>query len=382
VRFREDATALIRQKTNGLRPTCVDAEDMPHELYGTVRFSPHGFAFLMNRVQRTARITICLLMLLAAGAVLAQRIVAADLSTQAAWIPAATLQTPDGARRAVAAAVAAGTNTIMAPLPLYADRPVNRFAELLQLAHERQLQVYASVDIDRAILADEIPASRSHVVYEHPEWLMVPRALAPELLKVDVRSPEYLGRLARWSRANGVDGVYLSPLADETAAYVAATAAQVLRLYQVDGVQLDAVRYPDREFDYGQQSIESFREEIRPSLLPAQRAQVDSDEQIDPYAYPNAFPGAWERFRQARLTRLVAAVRQAIASALPGVPVIAEVSGAAESDLENHFQDWRAWIERRLVDAVSVRAGSTTTIVSDVSRLLRVADAVPTSGSR
>jgi len=334
-----------------------------------------------RRVSRARRAATSLLLILAAVGV-EWRVQAADPSFQAAWVPAAALDAPDGVRRAVAAAIAAGMNTIVASAPLYGDSIPDRFMELLQLAHERQLQVYASVDLDRAALADEVPAARSHVMYEHPEWLMVPRAIAPELLVVDVRSPEYIGRLARWSRANNVDGVYLSPLADGAAAYVAAATAKVLRRYPVDGVQLDAARYPDRDFDYGRRSIDAFRQDIRPSLMPAERTRVDEDEAIDPFAYPNAFPDAWRRFRQTRLTRLVAQVRTAIAGAVPGIPVTAVVSGPAESDLENHFQDWRNWLEQRLVDAVSVRSGTTTTIVSDVSTLLRVANAGPVSGSR
>jgi uncharacterized lipoprotein YddW (UPF0748 family) len=340
-----------------------------------------AFRFGRRRVSRARRAATCLLLILVAVGV-EWRVQAADPLLQAAWVPAAALDAPDGVRRAVAAAIAAGMNTIVASAPMYGDSIPDRFRELLQLAHERQLQVYASVDLDRAALADEVPASRTHVVYEHPEWLMVPRAIAPELLAVDVRSPEYIGRLTRWSRANNVDGVYLSPLADEAAAYVAAATAKVLRRYPVDGVQLDAARYPDRDFDYGRRSIDVFRQDIRPSLMPAERARVDEDEAVDPFAYPNAFPDAWRRFRQSRLTRLVAQVRMAIGGAVPGIPVTAVVSGPAESDLENHFQDWRNWLEQRLVDAVSLRSGTTTTIVSDVSTLLRVANAVPVSGSR
>jgi uncharacterized lipoprotein YddW (UPF0748 family) len=163
---------------------------------------------------------------------------------------------------------------------------------------------------------------------------------------------------------------------------VSAAAARVIHRYPVDGVQLDAARYPARDFDYGRRSLESFRQDVRTSLPVAERTRVDGDEAIDPFAYPNAFPDAWRRFRQAQLTRLVAQVRAAIAAATPGVPVIAVVSGAADSDLEDHFQDWRAWLERRLVDAVSVRSGSITTIVSDVSALLKVAEAAPVPGSR
>jgi len=57
------------------------------------------------------------------------------------------------------------------------------------------------------------------------------------------------------------------------------------------------------------------------------------------------------------------------------------VSGTAESDLEEHLQDWRSWIESRVVDAVSVRSGATTTIVSDVNALLRIVSTARASGS-
>ena len=50
-----------------------------------------------------------------------------------------------------------------------------------------------------------LPASRDHVIYRAPEWLMVPRELAAEMKKIDLRSPAYVGRLARWTRAHTVD---------------------------------------------------------------------------------------------------------------------------------------------------------------------------------
>jgi uncharacterized lipoprotein YddW (UPF0748 family) len=307
---------------------------------------------------------------------------AADAPAQAAWVPANAFESPDAIRRAIAATVAAGIATIVAPAPLYPDSGPDRFMELLRQAHEHRLLVFAAIDVGRAMLANEIPATRNHVVYEHPDWLMVPRALAPELLGIDTRSPEYFGRLARWTRVNGVDGLYLSPLPNQAPAFVASLVAGILKRYPVDGVQLEAARYPADDFDYGRGAIDAFRQNIRPSLSAAERGRVDSDETIDPFAYFNAFPDAWRRFRQAQLTRLVQVVREAITGASPGIPVIAAVSGTAESDLADHFQDWQSWVERRLIDAVSIRSGSTTTIVADMTSLMTIAEAASTAGSR
>jgi hypothetical protein len=270
---------------------------------------------------------------------------------------------------------------MVAAAPLYPDGGPDRFMELLRRAHERQLLVFASIDIDRAVRADEVPASRSHVIYQHPEWLMVPRALAPELLSIDASSPEYFGRLARWSRAHGVDGVYVSPLPDEAPAFVASLVTSVLKRYPVDGVQLDGARYPADDFDFGRRAIELFRQSIRPTLSAADRARVDADEALDPFAYFNAFPDAWRRLRQAQLTRLIQAVRTAVSGTLPGIPVIAVVSGTPDVDLANHFQDWRSWVEHRLIDAVSIRSGSTATIVSDPTSLVTIAEAASAPGA-
>ena len=49
-------------------------------------------------------------------------------------------------------------------------------------AHEVGLQVHAWVNVNLIASVNLPPADRGHVMHRHPEWLMVPRALAPELL--------------------------------------------------------------------------------------------------------------------------------------------------------------------------------------------------------
>ena len=55
-------------------------------------------------------------------------------------------------------------------------------------AHEAGLQVHAWINVNLVASAVDLPAAREHVIYRHPEWLMVPRALADELSNVDPRS--------------------------------------------------------------------------------------------------------------------------------------------------------------------------------------------------
>ena len=79
---------------------------------------------------------------------------------------------------------------------------------------------------------------------------MVPRAIAAELLAIDSHGPDYVGRLARWTRTNGgrVEGLYISPLQPDAAAQVAEMVRDLVRRYAIDGVYLDHVQVPWRRF--------------------------------------------------------------------------------------------------------------------------------------
>jgi hypothetical protein len=282
----------------------------------------------------------------------------ADGSPQRAWwMPHESLESLDRVRRAIAAAAADRFDTILVPIPLAPDASSTTFdgvAAALTEARALNMRVYAWLDVVRASGAGEFPAARDHVLYQHPEWLMVPRALAVGMFRVDLRSPEYVGRLARWTSANSdrVDGLYVSPLHPEAIVYLAARVTSILQQYAVDGVHLDGLRFPDADFDYSRGALDGFREDVRRSLDAAERARIDRIEALDPFAYPEEFPAEWRRFRESRLTALVARLRGAIRAARPEALVTAGVTLDADVALRDQFQDWRGWIEQRHVDAV------------------------------
>ena len=129
------------------------------------------------------------------------------------------------------------------------------------------LKVHAWVAVNLVSSSVTLPASRDHVIYRAPEWLMVPRELAAEMKKIDLRSPAYLGRLARWTRAHGsiVEGLYTSPLHPAAQDHTAAVIGEIAAKYAVDGVHLDYVRFPNEEFDYSPAAMEEFKAAILPT---------------------------------------------------------------------------------------------------------------------
>jgi uncharacterized lipoprotein YddW (UPF0748 family) len=300
---------------------------------------------------------------------------AADEPQRAFWMPAASLESIEGVRRVVAAAAMDGFNTILAPISLAPDVPgtFDGMAETLKEAEARQLRVFARLDVARAAGSDEIPAARDHLLYRHPDWLMVPRDIAIDMWRVDLRSPEYIGRLGRWTRANAerIDGLYVSPLHPEAIAYLTDRVTTVLRRYAVDGVHLDEVRFPDADFDYSRRALDLFRADVRRGLEATARTRMDGIEAIDPFAYPEEFPERWRRFRQARLTDLVSRLRTAIRGVRPEAIVSVGVTFDADLALGNHLQDWRAWLEGRFVDAVARVDSAARVVVFSYENVLR-----------
>jgi uncharacterized lipoprotein YddW (UPF0748 family) len=264
-------------------------------------------------------------------------------------------------------AVAGAFDTVFVPITLTADEAPRGFdgvAEAVREARDRRLRVQAWIDVNRVAVGDEFPASRAHGVYQHPEWLMVPRALASELLTMDPRVPAYLGRLSRWTRSNRdrVDGLYMSPLDPDAASYLASVVTAAVQRYAVDGVYLDAVRFPGSDFDYSRRALDLFRAFERPRLSAADRARLDEVEAIDPFGYPSEFPSEWAAFRQARLTALITRLHTSLKRINPLLTVTASIADDPTAR-EEQFQDWRAWLSDRLIDGIGRRNGNGITIV-------------------
>ena len=289
---------------------------------------------------------------------------------RALWVRRASLESEEAIRRMVGSAATAGFNTLFVQVADDAAVAVQAFdpiGDVITQAHAAGLRVHAWVDAARVAAPGELPFARGHVVYQHPEWLMVPRAIAAELLAVDVHSPDYLGRLARWTRNNAdhVDGLYISPVQPEAAAHLAGVVRDLVRRYAVDGVYLDHVQFPTADFDYGAKSIAAFRSFMRGQLPLTERQRLDGSEEIDPFAYPNELPEQWRLFRQSQLTALIARLRTTVKEARPAALVSAAVTSDAAGAARENLQDWRTWLENGFLDALCPMAsGSDATQIA------------------
>jgi uncharacterized lipoprotein YddW (UPF0748 family) len=324
----------------------------------------HRSRSLFGRAGIPLRVASAILLVAAAHVAISA---AGGAPTRAFWISPSAMASAANIRRAVSSAVSGGFDAVIAPLAVgvRSDFDFDGATELLRQARERGLAAHLSVSVNVAVPVGELPASRDHVIYQHPEWLMVPRQLAPEMLKIDLRSPAYLGQIARWTRANAdrVDGLYISPLDPAAALYLVSAIAAAVGRHSVDGVYLDALDFPGEDFDYSRHAMDLFRGRMRSAISLAERVRLDAIEAIDPFAYAEEFPEEWRRFRESALTSLLEQLRTTLKAISPAITVAAGARADADAALRDHFQAWRSWLDRGIVDRIGYRSRSTGTVL-------------------
>ncbi len=295
----------------------------------------------------------------------------AGRDVRALWVTRSTLASPEAIDRMVGVAREGGFNTLLVQVrgrgdayyqsslePRAAElaaRPgFDPLAETLARSQAAGLRVHAWIAVNLVSSAFELPGSRQHIVYRQPDWLMVPREIAAEMLRVDPRSPEYVGRLARWTRAHAeeVEGLYASPVHPWAAAHLAAVVRELATKYALDGVHLDYVRYPGDDFDYSRSALQQFKVAVRGEISDGDRRAADARERLDPFAYPNLYRDRWAVFRRSRLTGLVMRLKTAVKAARPSAVVSAAVVPDPQEALDRRLQDWRTWLDQDLLDVL------------------------------
>jgi uncharacterized lipoprotein YddW (UPF0748 family) len=330
---------------------------------------------IFSIARRWAAGLLCLGFIVASGRV--ARPVQARDEVRALWVGRTSLTSPQAIEEMAEAAKQSGFNTLLVqvrglgdsyflggieprPAALAAQPAFDPLATAIAKGHERGLSVHAWINVN-LVAGTDVPASRSHIAYRHPEWLMVPRALARDLSALDPTGPEYLGRLTRYARAQVADleGLYLSPVTAGAVEYTKSVVRDIVQRYAVDGVHFDYVRYPNEDFDYSRETLGAFRHGLTGSLSAADIQRYDARVAAEPLFYTEVFREEWRAFRIERLTTLVSELRQTVKAVRPSATVSATVGPDAAEAAARRLQDWERWMNMDLLDVICPAVSAT-----------------------
>lgn len=234
-------------------------------------------------------------------------------------------------------------------------------AYMLDRAGQAGLEVHAWINAYTAGLLAELPEHPDHVLNRHPDWVTVDR---------DGRS---LWDYSLQEALANVPARMLDPGVPAVQDFVFRSVLEVVEGYGVAGVHLDYARYPSRRFGYHPESVARFVavHGFDPAVL--EREASAYIRQHGPEAY-RARTALWDEWRREQVTGLVARLGQAIRELRPTVRFSVAVHADRDDAVANRLQDWPAWVQRGLVDAIVPMAYNADT--ARVARQLEAAAAL------
>jgi uncharacterized lipoprotein YddW (UPF0748 family) len=215
-------------------------------------------------------------------------------------------------------------------------------ADAVELAHERGIELHAWI---WAFAAGNL--RHNPIIFQSDTYLGPSLRANPDWMAYDqAGSPIPLGQTKP----------FYDPANPDVRAYLLGLVDEIITQYDVDGLQLDYIRYPfqdpseGRSYGYGLAARRQFRRQT--GVDP-----VDLSPQYDPWM-PRAerermrsLWEAWEAFRIEQVTSFVKETSELVRQRRPDITLSAAVFAMPEHErLQKIQQDWNTWAEEGLVD--------------------------------
>ena len=170
------------------------------------------------------------------------------------------------------------------------------------------------------------------------------------------------------------DDWLLDPGHPDAAAWIVNTATSIVRNYDVDGINLDRIRYPDLNFGT---NVPSWG--YNPTAVARFRAETG---RTDPLA--NTDP-QWTHWRRDQITAIVRRIYLETTALKPHIRVSADLitygngpqtlgSFEATRPYAEQLQDWRGWLREGIIDTAMLMNYKRDTIVTEPSNQRRMYD--------
>jgi uncharacterized lipoprotein YddW (UPF0748 family) len=226
-----------------------------------------------------------------------------------------------------------------------ADPSFDSLAYLIERAHAEHIKVHAWATT-LAIWATETPPTAP----DHTFNLHGPGASGRDYwLMTSYAGEEGAG-------PSGLQTYYLDPGHPDVVDYTAAIYAELASNYNLDGLHLDRIRYPDYKGTYCQDQAWFCQDwGYNPTSVARFQAQVGGE------ALPDPLDEVWVQWRRDQVTNLARRIYLTVTAIKPRLRVSAALStsGAPPTDEESWYartpyihqlQDWRGWLEEGILD--------------------------------
>lgn len=139
--------------------------------------------------------------------------------------------------------------------------------------------------------------------------------------------------------------VFLNPALPEVQDFLLETYEYILTNYDIDGFQLDYIRYRDRtgtdDFGYDDYTIAAFKEAYPKYANYSITYNTDA-----------AYWNSWVTFRASNVTKMVERVRALVDRVAPEVMLTADVGPSVNEAANSLYQDYKTWLANNWLDMI------------------------------
>jgi uncharacterized lipoprotein YddW (UPF0748 family) len=201
----------------------------------------------------------------------------------------------------------------------------------VKLAHERGMElhawawIFAAANQRHNLILNQPLDYLGPILSKHPEWAITNKQNSP----FDFTS-EYKKS-------------FLDPANPEVRKYLLSLLEEIVDKYQVDGIQLDYIRYPFQDPDNNQLF----------GYSPISRQLFKQQTGIDPIAIEPSHPlwNQWTNFRAEQVSNFVCEVSQTLKQKRPELILSAAVFPMSRGErLEKIQQNWETWVDNEWID--------------------------------
>lgn len=227
----------------------------------------------------------------------------------------------------------------IAPNRLSKDRWLKDF---LNEAHKRNIKVSAWINLFYSWGYAPRPNNRIHPINANPNWYVRDRSLK----SITEYSIDEL-------KAIDVEGYFLSPANPDVRNYLIRIIEEILTEYKFDGIHIDYVRYPNRDFVYDISLRKGFygRYLFDPVYL-----NVDSMVQRFGIQKIDEIRRDWKRYICDNLGAFIYEIKRKVKGINPNLLFSAAVKPDFRSAQDEYYQDWLTWLNNGFVDLVCLMA--------------------------
>lgn len=209
----------------------------------------------------------------------------------------------------------------------FQDPGFDPLAVAIREAHQRDMRLEAYVNVMPAWRGPGEPADPNQLYHTHPEWFWYDQDGNRQPMHHQVGEHE-----RDWY-------VSVNPCLPDVRDYLVSVFREIAANYDIDGLHLDYVRFPNEPVVSGE-VIPDYPRDARTLQLYRQATGKAPDDD----------PDAWTEWRAEQVTQLVRDIRSMLREERPGAALTAAVGADPARSKTAHFRDSRRWVKEGLLD--------------------------------